>query len=159
MKTWRRALKDALIAGSVASLTSTVVLALRGRSDTGGALGPLNAPSHWLWGDRALAQDDASLRYTATGLLIHHASSIFWAIVQERLLHRKAQSENSVAAVLRDAAITTALAALVDLRLVPKRLTPGFERRLSGPSLAGVYSLFAIGLAIGSSLAARHQTQ
>lgn len=159
MKTWSRALKDALIAGSIASLTSTVVLALRGRSDTGGALGPLNAPSHWLWGDRALEEDGASLRYTATGLLIHHASSIFWAMVQEQLLHRKAQSENTVAAVLRDAAITTALAALVDLRLVPKRLTPGFERRLSGPSLAVVYSLFAVGLAIGSSLAARHQSQ
>jgi hypothetical protein len=155
MKTLRRALTDALIEGSIASVTSAAALALRGHSESATRLAPLNAPSHWLWGDASLRENGPSVRYTVTGMLIHHASSIFWAIVQEVLLQPERGARSTTAQVLRNAAITTALAAVVDLRLAPNRLTPGFERRLSGPSLAGVYALFAVGLAVGSALIAR----
>ena len=39
-------------------------------------------------------------------------------------------------------------ACLVDLRCTPRRLTPGFERRLRPSSLAVVYGAFALGLAL-----------
>ena len=58
-------------------------------------------------------------------------------------------------AVLRGSQLT-AVAAWVDLRLVPHRLTPGFQRRLSSRSLLMVYTLFGMGLAAGSYLAKRH---
>ena len=54
------------------------------------------------------------------------------------------------AQVVADAVAVTAVAALVDLKVVPEWLTPGFERRLSRPSLAGVYVGFAAGLALGA---------
>jgi hypothetical protein len=49
----------------------------------------------------------------------------------------------------------TALAAVVDLAIVPKRLTPGFEQRLTRPSITLVYAGFAVGLALGGLLARR----
>jgi hypothetical protein len=42
---------------------------------------------------------------------------------------------------------------VTDYYLVPKRLTPGFEKRLSGKSLATVYALLAIGLAASELIA------
>lgn len=49
----------------------------------------------------------------------------------------------------------TALAAVTDFKLVPERLTPGFEHRLSTPSLVLTYALFAAGLALGGIIAAK----
>jgi hypothetical protein len=40
------------------------------------------------------------------------------------------------------------LAAAVDYTITPKRLTPGFEKRLPIPSLAVVYAAFGVGLAL-----------
>jgi len=154
MKWWARALRTSVVSGGVASLTSLAVLAARGRSEAGRALGPVNAPSHWLWGDAALHRDGASLRYTAVGFVVHHLSSMFWGAVHAAAFGVRRQTAPTL---LRDAAVTTALAAWVDLRLVPRRLRPGFERRLSSPGLAGVYLLFALGLAAGHGLAARQQ--
>jgi hypothetical protein len=44
---------------------------------------------------------------------------------------------------------------VVDLGLVPERLSPGFERRLSRPSTGLVYLSFGVGLALGGLLALR----
>jgi len=156
MKTWKRALKDSLIVGSFASLTSLAGLALRGRAENGSPWGPVNAPGHWVWGDRALLQDRRSLRYTAAGLLVHHLSAGFWGLLHEKVLGTEGQAK-AVSGLLRDAAATTAVAALVDLRLVPHRLTPGFQLRLSPFSLVVVYALFGLGLAAGSYLAGRRE--
>lgn len=159
-KSWGSALRDAMIVGSFASLTSAAALALRGREETGHAVSTLNAPSHWVWGERAVWRDDTTLRYTAAGFGIHHASSIFWAVAHEKTRRVPLPpAENAFASHLKRAALTTALAAFVDLRVVPGRLTPGFERRLSVPSLALVYGLFAVGLAVGSYLVNRPSSQ
>jgi len=143
---WRRVWMH----GSLASLLSAAVLAWRGRAETGHAAAALNAPSHWLWGRRALRRNDASLRHTLPGIAIHHASSLFWALFYEGLQSRRRRV--TPAGAMADAAAVTAVAALVDLRLVPERLTPGFERRLSARSLSGVYLGFAAGLALGGLL-------
>lgn len=50
------------------------------------------------------------------------------------------------------AASTLALAAAVDLRCTPERLTPGFERRIKAAPLSAVYLAFGIGLAISALL-------
>ena len=70
----------AAVSGSIASVTSTVALAACGSRDCASALAPVNAVSHWIWGERALRQDDASWAYTATGYGIHHAMSVLWAL-------------------------------------------------------------------------------
>lgn len=141
-------LPGVLLTGTLASVGSAAVLAWRGRRENGRALGPLNAPAHWLWGGESLRRDGASLRHTLTGVLIHHASSLFWAVFYEvlRLRRTRPTPVNAMA----DAAAITAVAAAVDLRLVPQRLTPGFERRISRRGLVWVYASFAAGLALGA---------
>ncbi len=151
MQQVKKILARALVAGSVASVISAAALVIRGRSDTGGPYATLNAPSHWIWGERAIWQGAPSVRHTATGAMIHHASSIFWGVIHETA--HDAEAQRPPLRHLRDAALTTAVAAWVDLWLVPNRLTPGFQKRLSVPSLMLVYGLFAVGLALGSQAA------
>ncbi len=115
-----------------------------GRLENGSAAAPTNATSHWVWGARAFSHDDASLRHTLVGYVIHHAMSVFWGVVYAAVRLRSAPTQ---AAVVRDAALVSAAACLVDYTVTPKRLRPGFETRLSRPALAGVYAAFAVGLA------------
>lgn len=149
---WPAALRAAVVSGSLASLASLAVLALGGRAEAGMAPAPVNAPSHWVWGDGALHRDGFSLRYTAVGFVVHHLSSLFWGAVHARVFGNEPKP---AAAELRNALLTTAFAAWIDLRVVPHRLTPGFERRLSPATLGAVYLLFGLGLAAGSGAAAR----
>jgi hypothetical protein len=143
---WSRTLERAAISGSVAAVVSTLALAALGRRADGSPLGPINAVSHWYWGKRATRQDDASLKYTVPGYVTHHGASIFWALFFERLFGRRARRDPA-AALATGAAVAT-LAAVVDYTMTPKRLTPGFEERLSVPSMVGVYAAFALGLAL-----------
>lgn len=132
--------------GTWASLASTGALAASGVRDCDSSLAPVNAVSHWVWKDRAIRQDDGSLRYTATGYVIHHLASIFWANLFESMAAATPRPRHTVE-ILLDAAAVTAVAAVVDLRCTPERLTPGFERRLGRGPLTAVYVAFGLGLA------------
>ena len=149
MKPWKQALRDGMAPGALAGLSSLAALAWRGRRENGSALAPLNAPSHWVWGDRALQQDGPSWRYTGLGLLIHQGSAMFWGVLYERFFAGTERSTR-LSADLRTAVVATAAAATVDLALTPKRFTPGFEKRLSPRGLLIVYLGFALGVAAGS---------
>jgi hypothetical protein len=143
---WSRTLQRAAISGTVASLVSTLTLAALGRRESGSALGPINAVSHWYWGRRAARQDGASLKYTLPGYLTHHGASVFWAVMFERLFAHRARRDPATA--LATGATVATLAAAIDYTITPKRLTPGYEARLSIPSLVVVYAAFAVGLAL-----------
>lgn len=132
------------VAGSLGSIASALALAWRSRRDTGRQFVAVNAPSQWVWGRRALRQPQHTWRYTGVGLLVHHLSSLFWASIYAAWLVRRRPSP--VAA----AAIVTALAAGVDLRAVPERLSPGFQHPLRRSSLCWVYVAFGAGLAAGA---------
>lgn len=147
--------------GMAANLLSAAVLMLRGRQEST-AMAPLNAVSQWVFGEQALRQDDASLRHTATGAAIHAGSSLFWAalydlVVVKPLLRRMPADEplRTAAPLLVGAAAVATVAAVTDLKLVPERLTPGFQHRLSHTSLALTYAAFGVGLAIGGLLQLR----
>lgn len=149
MSGWKRAAKEGLVSGSVASLTSTAALALAGRRENGHAAAPVNAISHWFWDPEALRKNAPSLRHTLTGFLVHHGASIFWATLHARAWGDRPQAARPVPA-LAGAAVAASVACLVDFRLTPRRLTPGFEHRISLRSMATVYACFALGLAVGS---------
>lgn len=143
-------LENAVISGSAASIVSAAVLVARGRRELDAPAAPVNGPSQWIWGKHAPYQDRASLKHTAVGYVIHHASSIFWAVFYEyALARRRAREPVSVARV---AAGTAAAAAFVDYCLTPERLTPGFQKRLSLRSMVMVYAAVAAGLAAGTAL-------
>ncbi len=93
------------------------------------------------------ARTALSLKYTLSGYLTHHAASVFWATLFERLFERRTWPRP--AAPLVPAAAVAAIAAVVDYTITPKRLTPGYEKRLSIPALVVVYTAFAAGLALG----------
>lgn len=151
MKTWREATRDALVSGSVASAISTVALVLCARAEGKTAVSPTNATSHWLWGERAARQDSPSLRYTLVGYATHHASAVFWAVLYEKLFGHGAD-RRQVARALQGGIAIAALSAVVDYGLMPKRLTPGFEDRLSKPSMFVVFTALAVGLGVGALL-------
>ena len=144
--TWNRALQDGLVSGTVASVVSTVSLAILGKAELDKAAAPINGPSQWVWGKHAPYENRFSLRYTVTGYAIHHAASIFWASLYEKLRQRLGPPPDRTAPVA-SAIVITATAYAVDFHVIPKRLTPGFEHRLSKRSLQMVYGAFAIGLA------------
>lgn len=138
-----------LAAGGAAGLLSAAALAWRGRRDAHSAVAPLNATSHIVWGEEALHADRPTLRHTLTGSLLHAGSALMWGLLFDRLLHRL-RPPRQAPAVVRSAVEATAAAAVVDLLLLPRRLTPGFERRLSGRSLALVYAALAAGMVAGT---------
>lgn len=138
-----------------AGVLSTVALMLLGRRENGSAVAPLNASSHIVWGDEALRADAPDWKHTAVGQALHHASAFFWGALFEALQARRRVP--TPAGVLTDAAVTTAVAAVVDLKLVPDRLTPGFEKRLSNPALAITYGALAAGLVVGGMAALRRR--
>ena len=157
---WKHALTRGVVSGTSASILSTLALALRGRSESGSTLAPINAVSHWYWGDRATREDRPSFKYTVPGYLTHHATSIFWAVLFEKTFGGKLRG-TPVQTVAASAA-TAAIACFVDYQMTPKRLTPGFEHRLTKTSLFLVYVLFGAGLAVTeltrSRLSVRRQT-
>lgn len=139
----------ALTSGSVAGLATTAAVALAGKREAGSALGPVNATSHILWGDAAGRQDKPSLKYTVPGFLLNHLSAVFWAGFYEACFSRRGTpggATQSLAKPVLGAVVVSAGAYLTDYHLVPRRFTPGWEKRLSGKSLAVTYGMLALGL-------------
>jgi hypothetical protein len=141
--------------GCVAGALSALVLLWRGRRDNASAAAPVNAISHWVWPRQALRRNDASVKHTGGGMLIHFASSLLWAGVYRSW--RQSRRHAGPSSAVLDAAAVAGLAALVDLKLVPPRLTPGFEHRLRPASLGWVYLSFATGLALCAVLSSKRR--
>lgn len=154
MSNWITPVKRGLVGGSVASVLSTAALAALGKREAGSAYAPTNAISHWFYGNKAALQDKPSLKYTATGYAIHHASSLFWAVLFERFAGKLLDRKKPLT-TLEVGTAAAAVACFVDYKMTPERLNPGYELRLSKPSLAVVYGAFGVGLAIGAMLCRR----
>jgi hypothetical protein len=150
MSTWKQAIREGLVSGSLASAFSAAYLAWAGWQ-RGTPAAPVNAVSHWFFGDRSLRTDDTSLAYTATGYLTHHAAAVFWGVLHAKAWGTRVEAKQPLPA-LAGAATAAAVACFVDYKLTPQRLTPGFEHRLARPEMAKVYAFFALGLLAGTLL-------
>jgi hypothetical protein len=149
-------LKRAIASGTISGLATATTALVEGKRETGSYYAPLNATSHIIWGDEAARQDSPSLKYTLTGFLLNHASTIFWALFYEKLFGRHSAKHDhpwdrrappSLAEPVLGAAAVTTAAYVIDYHLIPERFTPGFEKRLSAKSLATIFAALAIGLA------------
>lgn len=154
MISWKTALREGAVTGSVASVLSTVVLVAAGRRQSGSAVAPLNAVSHWLWGEESLQVQRPTWRHTLTGCLTQHLASVFWAVVYSALYGHRPEAKRLPQAVA-GAVATSAVACLVDYQVVPQRLTPGFEHRISTGAMVATYGALAAGLALGALLLGR----
>lgn len=152
--------RHALVSGTAAGLATALTASLAGKREAGSYAAPLNATSHIVWGDGAAQRQQPSIKYTLTGFLLNHASAIFWASFYERWFGRSSGASSgrmgSLARPIVGAAVVTAGAYVTDYYLVPKRFTPGFEKRLSGKSLLAIYGALAIGM-VARDLSARRR--
>ena len=140
---YARTVNRSLVSGTLAALAVTLVASLAARRESGSAAAALNATSHVLWGPRAGRHDGYSAKYTATGFVTNYGASIFWALLYEALARGKRRTPLRA---LSDSAIIASAAYFTDYHVVPKRLTPGFEMRISPTALALVYAALALGL-------------
>lgn len=147
---WQETLQNAIVAGSVVCVATLAAVALRGRADSGSAVAPINASSHVIWGPEAAAADLPDVRHTVPGFAINAGACVFWATIYEASFGRAARRDPGLA--LLGGPVVAALAYLVDYHLVPKRLTPGWEERVSGRSLAMIFGVMALSLPIRSLL-------
>ena len=143
---------DALrsILGMTASATAatTAAATMCGALELGRPAAPVNAVSHILWGDDALRRDAVSAKYTALGTALNTAAVASWSVLHHFIFRPDRRPAGMVPALARGAA-TAAVAYVVDYHVVPKRLTPGFEERLSNRSLFAIYAALAVSLAVG----------
>jgi len=140
------------LSGTLAAAAVTLVASIASRRATGSYASALNATSHFLWGDRAARRHSYSWKYTGIGFAANYGASVFWALFYEALGFGK---RRNITRALRDGALVSALAYVVDYHVVPKRLTPGFELRLPGRALGGIYAALAVGLALRDVLRRR----
>ena len=155
MNLWKTAVREGALAGTLASLFSTAVLATAGLRQAGSAVAPTNAVSHWLWGDESLHVQRPTLRHTLTGYVTHHLASVFWAGLYS-LLHGHRAAAKTLPQAVAGGIATSAVAYVVDYGLVPKRLTPGYEHRISNGAMVATYAALAAGFALGALLLREH---
>ena len=148
---WKKTLREGLVSGTLAGVFSAVALLVTGKRETGSAVAPVTAESHWLWGDESLQEDRATWRHTLTGIVTHQLSTVFWATLYA-LVRGKRQAVRNIPEALLGGIATSAAAAAIDYTLMPRRLTPGFEHRLSTPAMVGVFAALAGGIALGALL-------
>lgn len=139
---------DTLTTGAVATTATTLAVAALGAAEDGNPVAPINAVSHIVWGDEAARVEHADVRHTAVGAALNAAAVTGWAGVHELLM--PSDGPRGLGQALVTGAAVSALAYVTDYHVVPKRFTPGFEKRLSGRSLFGVYAVLALALAAGS---------
>jgi hypothetical protein len=140
---------DGLWNGAVATVATTAAVTACGMSENQRVAAPINAISHILWGDRAARQSRPSAKYTVPGVILNAAAVTSWAILQELMFDRR-QVRKPLARAMAEGAAISGLAYVTDYYLVPSRFTPGFEKRLTNKSLAGIYSALAVSLGIAS---------
>ncbi len=128
-----------------ASLWTAVAVALCGQSENGNAIAPLNAISHILWDEDALAQDNVSWKFTGASLVLNASANGSWAFIYE-LFFGEPRAEGKHIKPILGALGVALLAYIVDYHVVPPRLTPGFEHRLPQRSLKWIYAALALGL-------------
>jgi hypothetical protein len=134
----------ALISGTLAGIASAVVLGLCARREGSAASQPLNATAHWLHGDSSSMRKTTDVEHTGVGFATHHAAAVMWGLLFETMRRR---GRDDPPAVLKDALVTSAIAAIVDYGVTPHRFTPGWELVLSKRSMAAAYLGMAAGFA------------
>jgi len=144
---WLGLLGTAAVATIATTAAGVLLSALETRKPAAG----LNAVSHILWGDEAARVDHFDVQHTLAGGVLNASAMASWAAVNE-LLPRA----HDTTSVLAKGVLVSALAYLVDYYVVPKRLTPGFEKRFSPRAMLVLYTVLAAGVAAGEHLASRH---
>jgi hypothetical protein len=142
---WSAALHKAVQSGAFAAGATAACAALAGARDSGSAVAPINATSHIAWGESAGNVASVDAKHTLLGGVLHVGACVFWATFYEKYFARAAE-RGEVGKALFGGGVVAAAAYVTDYHIVPKRLTPGWEYRISRRSLAAVYTALALSL-------------
>lgn len=146
------AVAAALGSTAVATAATTASLVWFGKRHARTPWAPLDAVSHIAWGDRAFARDELDVRHTLVGTMLDACAVAGWAAVHGLIVGRPMSTRFAVPLALASGAAVATAAYVFDFKLVPKRLSPGFEWKLPRRQLRAVYVVLAASLAAGSLL-------
>lgn len=153
-KTWTEALRDGFITGAIVGAATTAAVAVAGRRDSGSSIAPINATSHIVHGSKAATVTDVDVAHTALGFLLNMGAAVMWSTLYEKAFGAEAD-RGDLARAWFGGKTVAGLAYLTDYHAVPKRLTPGWEERISERSLMAVYGALALSLPIRGLLLSR----
>jgi hypothetical protein len=122
--------------GAAAALTVTAAIAVAGKLENGDAWEPFNDVSHVLLGEEKSDCNGFNPQTSLLGLALNAAAMQFWAIPYRWIFGTPGFPRSALTA-----SAAAAIIYLIDYHLLPKRLAPGFERRLSGGSILCIYAV------------------
>ena len=138
-----QSLLNIFVSGTAVAFATTAALSVLARLEGRTAIQPVNSTSHWYWGGAAGRSRRIDAPHTLIGFATHHGASLFCACAYE-LLRRGPKNR----AAFGDAIAVSALAAVIDYGVVPKRLTPGWEKVVSPRAIGVAYIAMAVALAL-----------
>jgi hypothetical protein len=119
--------------------TSTAAVLLASAAETGKPFAALNAITHIVDGDDIEFPHEFAARETGIGLAVNATAMAAWALIYESALERAKRN-----AGIADGFAMSLAAYVVDYFLVPKRYTPGIERRLTKQAIFVIYAVLAL---------------
>lgn len=144
-----------LVSAALSSLTTVALASTLGRLSGRSPAEPMNAVGSHVAGQHASYRTSFSLQSTLPGVLINLGGCLFWSNVMEWWVRQQPLAGSRDA--LRRGAVAAALAYLVDYHGIPRRLRPGYERKLSRAQLLLVYSSLALALPLRAWVAGRRR--
>jgi len=134
-----------LIDGIALSITTSAALLTASRIECGSSWAAINPICHITDGDERSFGDEFDARDSLLGLGISSSVMCAWGVLHA-VFFRKVKWPESLAA----GGITAAGAYLIDYYLVPRRFTPGIEKKLSPRAILAAYAILGLTLGIAA---------
>lgn len=138
----RQTLTAGLKTGLALSLTTTAAILLASAKENKSPWAALNCVAHIIDGDDKEQPTQFSPRETGLGLAVNATAMVLWGVLYEGTLAVTKMPSTPLAA-----ALATTVAYAVDYKVVPKRFTPGIEKRLGPLFILAAYAVLGATLA------------
>ena len=141
---WTTIIGNGLKTGLALAAATNAAIMLASDRELGAPWAAINDICHAVDGDEVTQPTGWSPRESLLGVFINGTAMAAWGVLYEGALAATKTKSGPVPGLL-----AAAVSYGIDYKLVPKRFTPGIERRLSGPSVLAAY--LALGVALSLS--------
>ena len=142
--------RNAWATAGLTTAATTVAALVISKLETGSAAAGLNATSHIVWGDEAARVDGFEPKYTVVGGLLNAGAMLAWSV-----LHAALPRPRGMLTAVTSGLFISGIAYLTDYRVVPARLTPGFEKRFSPRGMVWMYGVLGAAFGVAGLFASR----
>ena len=129
--------------GLALAATTTAAILLASDKETGSPWAALNCVAHIVDGDEKEQPTGYSPRESVLGIVVNGTAMAAWGVLYEGGLRVTNTPSSPLTALL-----ATAAAYGIDYKIVPKRYTPGIEKRLSQNAVWLIYGVLAATFAL-----------